>query len=77
MVEKATLSQEDRKKINDLLNQERCGVYVLQGKRGRWRVNKNWSTKQAHKATTTGEIKAKEHIGMYEQKAKKASCKSF
>jgi len=40
------LSQEDKKKIDGLLNQENAVEFMS------FRGKKNWSTKEAHKATT-------------------------
>ena len=60
MVEKTTLSQENKKKTTEHLNQENAVEFMSSEKseEDEQELNKNWSTKKARKATTMGEIKA-------------------
>ncbi|KAM7426823.1 hypothetical protein ABFA07_021940 [Porites harrisoni] len=63
MVEKSTLSPQDKVKNKCTLTVGKCrGVYVLRGKRGkRSRRNIEWPTRKAHQTTSVGENWVKEH----------------
>ena len=65
MVEKSTLSPQDKVKNKCTLTVGKCrGVYVLRGKRGkRSRRNIEWPTRKAHQITSVGENWVKEHWG--------------